>query len=82
MTQFKAGQEVHAWRLQVQDKKHGIHLENGKTTQVEMDEFEKDCFKEAPDASPGATRRPAHEPRTRKKPQRQIKRRLAWKLHP
>jgi hypothetical protein len=35
------------------------HLKYGGITQAEMDEFEKDAFKEVPDAPQG---RPAHQP--------------------
>jgi DNA-binding transcriptional regulator YiaG len=36
------------------------HLKFGGITQADMDEFEKDCFKEVPDVPPArAARRPA-----------------------
>jgi hypothetical protein len=37
-----------------------MFLEIGKITQAEMDEFERDCFKDAPDTPPvSAAHRPA-----------------------
>jgi hypothetical protein len=36
-----------------------MFLQDGKITQAEMDEFEKDCFKPSPAASGAAQRRPA-----------------------